>query len=121
MRLQVASIDERLRPNWEFLEERIGVPRRKLPTIVGRCPQLLVLSILGKLEPTVACLEAIGAQGKELATVVTRFPQILVHSVEEKLCPVLAFLESLGVKQENLSKVNQENLPAPNSPHVYNL
>jgi hypothetical protein len=52
---------------------------------VACCPQLLVVSIFGKLEPTAACLEALGAHGKELATVVTRFPQILVQSVEEKV------------------------------------
>ncbi|CAK9207166.1 unnamed protein product [Sphagnum jensenii] len=85
MHLQVASVDKRLWPNWEFLEERVGFPMQKLPMVVAHCPQLLVFSIFRKLEPTAACLEALGAQGKELATVVTRFPQILVHCVEEKV------------------------------------
>lgn len=85
MHLQIASVDERLWPNWEFLEERVGFPMQKLPMVVAHCLQLLVFSIFRKLEPTAACLEALGAQGKELATVVTRFPQTLVHCVEEKV------------------------------------
>lgn len=104
-RLSAASVPERVSRNWEFLESSIGVPKRKLPVVLARFPQLLVLGRDEKLQPMVGCLMALGAQPRQLARVIEQFPQLLGHSVEEKLCPLLAFLQGLGLAHDALVKV----------------
>lgn len=103
--MEVASAEGRLQENWNFLEERVGLTKRKLPTAVARCPKLLTVSLSGRLEPMILCLEGVGARRKDLIAMVNSFPHVLLHSVEEKLCPLLALLEALGVKSESLAKV----------------
>ena len=113
--LEVASAEGRLQENWNFLEERVGLTKRKLPTAVARCPKLLTVSLCGRLEPMILCLEGVGARRKDLIAMVNSFPHVLLHSVEEKLCPLLALLEALGVKSESLAKV------CPSVPYINSL
>lgn len=104
--LEAAWDEERAQANWSYLETRIGLVKRKIPAIVARCPQLLLVSIWGRLELMIISLEGVGAERKHLATMVTSFPHTLLHSVEEKLCPLLAFLQDVGIKEQQLAKVN---------------
>lgn len=105
VRLQSPSAHDKLPSNWAFLEHHIHIPARKLPSVVSRCPQLLVLGLHEKLRPMVDCLSGLGAPKVELADAIARFPNLLVHSVEEKLCPLLAFLQGVGVPENRLAKV----------------
>ncbi|OAE19288.1 hypothetical protein AXG93_909s1180 [Marchantia polymorpha subsp. ruderalis] len=105
VRLTSVNLTERVRPNWAFLETEVLIPSRKIPTVVHRCPQLLVLGVHEKLLPMVMSLRGLGFDAKELSTVISQFPHLLTHSVDEKLCPLLAFLQGIGVKEKNLAKV----------------
>ncbi|CAM6083551.1 unnamed protein product [Calypogeia fissa] len=105
MRLEAATSMERVRGNWEFLEREVSVPARKMPVVVHRCPQLLVMGVNERLLPVLSCLRALGLLDKELGDLIVRFPQVLTHSVEEKLCPILAFLQGVGVKEVNLPRI----------------
>jgi mTERF domain-containing protein len=104
--LESAWDEERAQANWSYLETRLGVAKRKIPAVVARCPQLLLVSIHGRLELMIISLEGVGAERKHLATMVTSFPHTLLHSVEEKLCPLLAFLQDIGIKDQQLAKVH---------------
>ncbi|KAL2641836.1 hypothetical protein R1flu_009423 [Riccia fluitans] len=104
-RLSVVNLEEKVRPNWTFLEKEVMIPSRKIPAVVHRCPQLLVLGLYEKLFPMVMSLRALGFNTKELATVISQFPHVLTHSVDEKLCPLLGYLQGMGVIEKNLPKV----------------
>lgn len=99
------GVERKLQPNWAFLEQHIGIPKRKLPSIVSRCPQILVLGLHEKLRPMADCLGGLGAKKVDLAAAILRFPNLFIYSVEEKLCPLLGFLQGAGVPESRLAKV----------------
>ncbi|KAF3781863.1 hypothetical protein EJ110_NYTH35585 [Nymphaea thermarum] len=95
---------ERAQENWKYFED-IGIPRRKLPALIRKCPKLLVLGLDERLKPTVECLKALSKKPKEVTSAILKFPYILSHSVEEKLCPLLAFFQALGIPEAEVGKL----------------
>ncbi|KAL1569226.1 Transcription termination factor mterf6, chloroplastic/mitochondrial [Salvia divinorum] len=102
---QLNDVDRvRASETWDYLKS-IGIPERKLPTVIGKCPKILTLDLHDKLVPMIQCLATLGTKPKEVASAITKFPHILVHSLEEKLCPLLAFFEGLGAPEKQLGKM----------------
>ncbi|KMZ75857.1 Mitochondrial transcription termination factor family protein [Zostera marina] len=91
--------------NWTYLGTNVGIPKRKLPHMIQKCPKLLTLSLHEKLIPMVQCLLTLGTKSNEVTQAIIRFPHILSHSVEEKLCPLLAFLQAIGVPEKQVGKL----------------
>ncbi|ERN11430.1 hypothetical protein AMTRI_Chr03g137900 [Amborella trichopoda] len=102
-RLDNAS-EERAISNWNYLIST-GIPTRKLPSIVSKCPKILVLGLYEKLEPMVECLKTLATKPNDVASAIAKFPHILSHSIEEKLCPLLAFFQGLGVPEKELGRL----------------
>ncbi|KAG6399436.1 hypothetical protein SASPL_140917 [Salvia splendens] len=102
---QLSDVDrERASETWDYLKS-IGIPERKLPVVIGKCPKILTLDLHDKLVPMIQCLATLGTKPKEVASAITKFPHILGHSLEEKLCPLLAFFEGLGAPEKQLGKM----------------
>lgn len=91
--------------NWTYLGTTVGIPKRKLPHMIQKCPKLLTLSLYEKLIPMVQCLSTLGTRSGEVTQAIIRFPHILSHSVEEKLCPLLAFFQAIGVPEKQVGKL----------------
>jgi mTERF domain-containing protein len=102
-RLETAQ-RERADENWEYLKT-IGILERKLPSIVSKCPKILVLGLNEKILPMVECLNTLATKPNEVASAIAKFPHILSYSVEEKLCPLLAFFQALGVPEKQIGKI----------------
>ncbi|EFJ33810.1 hypothetical protein SELMODRAFT_83040 [Selaginella moellendorffii] len=94
-----------MQPTWSYLES-IVVPKRKVTSVVARCPPLLMMPLEERLKPMVMFLQTMGLKREDIAKTINRYPSIFMHSVEEKLCPLLAFLEgAAGVRPERIGKL----------------
>jgi hypothetical protein len=71
----------------EYLLEEIGIKRCQLAKILCACPQLISMSVAGKLRRNVSFLLSIGLPREKLPAVVAAFPQARTRNGAEHAAP----------------------------------